>query len=71
MLHNIKTFINANKKSLVVKGEHLTPEFNSINTNEDFERSDRTKYTLENGEVYIITKKERQEMDYMPIWKLD
>ncbi len=68
---NMKKFIKANSKSLVVEGEHLTPEFGRINTIEDMERSDRTKYRLEDGETFVIDKEDKASVDYMPQWKLD
>lgn len=66
----MQAFIDANKISKVVSGERRTPENRPIKNDRDMKDSDRIRYKLSNGDVFIITREDQSSVSYHPIWDI-
>lgn len=66
---NMLAFIEKNKTSKVVFGEHRTSDGKPVKTKLDLENSDRSLYRLDDGSEFTITRGDKESVPgFIPDW---
>ena len=69
-LSSLSDLVKANKKSLVVYSERLTPEGEPVISSDDVFSSDRCIYRLEDGSSFVLLSEEIGSLYGLFKWKL-